>query len=65
MSYYIMTGHTIITGGVISGKDAGGVVQWWATTGPVDLLCLGPNDVFGGSIVICNNLQIQRKKVLI
>ena len=46
------------------GKHAGGVVEWWAPAGPVDLLCLGPNDLFGGSIVVCNNLETQRNTLI-
>lgn len=48
---------TVVAGGVIRGKHTGGVVQWWSSIRPVDLLRLGPNDVFGGPIVVRNNLH--------
>lgn len=48
---------TVVAGGVIGGKHTGGVVQRWSSIRPVDLLCLGPNDVFGGPIVVRNNLH--------
>lgn len=54
--------HTIIAGGVVWGKHTGGVIQRWSPIGPVDLLCLGPNDLFGGSIVVRNNLQKHIRK---
>lgn len=49
--------RTVVAGGVIGGKHTGGVVQWWSSIRPVDLLCLGPNDVFGCPIVVRNNLH--------
>lgn len=55
--------HTIIARGVISGKDTGRVVQWWSPTGPVDLLCLGPNDLLGCSIIVRNNLRTEDRNM--
>lgn len=49
-------GHTVVARGVVRGKHTGRVVQRGAAAGPVDLLCLGPNYVFGGSVVVQNDL---------
>jgi len=57
----ILSLHTIVAGGVISGKDTRRVIQRWETTGPVDLLCLGPNYIFGGSIIVGNELHPQKE----
>ena len=48
--------HTIIAGGVVCGKHTWGVIKRWAPVRPVNLLRLGPNDLFGGSIVVRNKL---------
>lgn len=53
--------RTVDTGGVIFGKHTGGVVQWWCPAQPLDLLCLGPDDVSGGSVVVRNQLQTHNK----
>lgn len=54
--------RTVVAGGVVFGEHAGGVVQWRTPTGPVDPLCLGPDDLFGGSIVVRNKLPTQRRE---
>lgn len=66
---WVAESRTVVAGGVVWGKHAGGVVQRRPPTGPMDLLCLGPCDVLCGAIVVSHNLgkgeqvSVNRRKV--